>query len=259
MNITQEKFKIQYNNEQKLLIDIFQFKKEEIYLKGSSIIANIHNFADYDLYSDIKRNYGTEEIYDEFHKILKNILDNENMYFLEFKIESKNSSKKWYYDNNWTYTEFNKYFVNVLYCKIDIVIFFNNRFTESSCNYYFTKPLNEKSVIIELNRGIIELKKKNNYFKILKKIYLLAKINNDINKLQYLTNIFNSDLGILYKNINNIDAIKNIQKYYNDVLTKKRIETNLFDINYPLNYKNEYNKQKKILNIEAKKIYNEIV
>jgi hypothetical protein len=261
MDITQKKENIEYNDIQKKLLNIFKFNKEEISIKGSSNIKAIKNFADYDFYTKITRNYGSSETYDEFHKILKNILDNSNLYFIEFKMETNKGKKiRFYYNENFSYKEFNKYFDdNLNFCKIDIV-YFSSYFIECSCIYDFNTPkLDENTYIKNLKKDITELKKENNYFKILKKMYLIYKVKNDFNKIEYLTKIFNSNLGLVYKHINNIDAIDIVKKYYNDPLTKKRIEHNLNEIGFKQQeVEKQYITEKKNLNEEAKKIYNQI-
>lgn len=258
MDINQEKNKSTYNEEQKFLIKLFKFGVEDIELKGSSIKQNIKFFSDYDFFTQIKRNYDIEEIYDEFHKILKNILDNDNTYFIEFKLQKNNGDKiRWFYNDTFNFNNFSKDFNNVDYCKIDIILYSDNRFIDASSIYNFNnKIITNEEYIKNINDDIKELKKENNYFKILKKLYLLYITKNDYNKIEYLQKIFNSELGLIYKNINNIDAIEIIKKYYNDAKTKKKIEVNLKDINYPYNYESEYKKQKIKLNEAGKKYYN---
>jgi hypothetical protein len=144
---------------------------------------------------------------------------------------------------------------------MDIVYFSpdNNIFIEASCNYNFNKkPQSDEELKKELEQNITELKKDNNYFKVLKKLYLLSLSKNDTNKIELLKSFFNSDIGSIYKNISNINAIKIVQKYYNDALTKKRIETNLINLNYPQNYQKEFNKNYKIINDASETLYKQI-
>jgi hypothetical protein len=60
----------------------------------------------------------------------------------------------------------------------------------------------------QINDDISDLKKDKNYYKILKRYFLKSKINNDQIVMNQLINVFNSDLGKIYKDINNIDAIE---------------------------------------------------
>jgi len=262
MNIVEEKNNIDYNDDQKLLLNIFRFDKEEIHIKGSSNIKNIKIYADYDFYSRIKRKFNIDEIYNEFYKILSNILDNNDLYFIEFKIENNKKKIRFYYDEDFSFKKFSENFKNIKFCKIDIVIYSEkeHRFIDSSCIYDFSN----KKIISEdyediINDEIKNLKKDKNYFKILKRLYLLFKLKKNNNKIEILNKIFNSDLADLYKNINNITVIETVNKYYNDALTKKRIEHNLLEINYPINFNEQFKSDKKKLNTESKKIYDYII
>lgn len=261
MEITEQKNKINYNDDIKKLINIFKFKNSELSLKGSSSLSAIDYYSDYDFFTQIRANYSTDEIYDEFSLILRKILDNQDCYFIEFKLQNINGSKnKWFPNSRFNNKDFDKLFSNKTdYCKIDLVYFSDNRFIEASCIYkFYGENLTEQEYIKQIEKDIKDLKKENNFFKILKRLYSIYKIKNNENKLLLLTDIFNSKLGQIYKNLSNIDAINLVKKYYNKPLTKKRIEINISDLGYPQNYEKEYSKQKTELNKEAKKIYNEI-
>jgi hypothetical protein len=252
MELIQEKSKMEYDEIQKKLIKIFQFNKENIILQGSSIVKNIRYFSDYDFITNIKRNYGINEIYDEFHKILKTIFDDTSLYFIEFKLQTNDNKKiRWFYDDNFNKNDFIQKFNNVAFCKIDIIVFYDNIFREASCIYNF----NSKSDYVNnILKDIKEFKKDKNYFKVLKRIYLIEKLKNDKNNISLLNDVFNSELGLLYKNISNIDTIETIKKYYTDSLTKKRIDVNLSEIKYPINFKEKYNVDKNKLNKNSKEL-----
>jgi len=256
MDLLQEKFPIQYNEDVKKLISIFKFKSMPIDLRGSSSLANINFYADYDFYTKINANYNTNEIYDEFNKILRSILENENTYFIEFKIQSKSGKKyKLFPNDNFKLSVFSKHFnINTDFCKIDIILFSNNRFIEASCIYsFYGEKLTKKEYLIQLEEDISELKKEKNYFKILKRMFSIYKIKGNENKIKLLLQVFNSNLGNIYKKISNVEAIDIIKDYYNsEALTKKRIEVNLDELDYN---KSKFDKMKKELNDEAKKIY----
>lgn len=265
MEITEIKQKGDYNDDVKKLMDIFKFDKINLELKGSSALKIIDYYADYDFFTEIKYNYSVSDIYNEFARILKNILQNKDTYFIEFKIQDlKDKKEKWYPNDKFTFKEFQKEFNdNVDFCKIDIVYFSDDKiFIESSCIYKFSnEKMNKDDYLKQVNDDIKTLKKENNYYKILKRSFLKFKINNDQNKMNQLINVFNSDLGKIYKDINNIDAIELIKEngYDKEALTKKRIEVNLDEIKYYANYQNQYTKNKKDLNQKAKKIYKDLV
>ena len=217
MNITQTKARGEYNDDIKKLIDIFKFQKNEINLKGSSSISVMDYYADYDFFTQIRANYTKDEVYNEFSLILRRILENQECYFMEFKLQNIDGSKHKYYPNDkFKETNFN-FSKDTDFCKIDLIYFSNNRFIEASCIYkFYGEKMTEKEYINNIEKDISELKKEKNYYKILKRLYSIYKIEKNENKLVLLTNIFNSELGKTYKDINNIDAIQSIKKYYNN-------------------------------------------
>ena len=259
MDLLQEKQPFQYNEDIKKLISIFKFRNLEIELKGSSSLANIHFYGDYDFYTRININLSAEEVYDEFNKILRSIIENNNTYFIEFKIQNKDGSKfKFFPNDNFKLSVFAKHFnKNTDYCKLDIVYFSNNRFIEASCIYsFYGKKLTPKEYIKELELDVEDLKKENNYFKILKRLFSIYKIKGNQNKIDLLIKVFNSNLGQDYKKIANVEAIDLVKEYYNkEALTKKRIEVNLDELGYN---KKAFSKMKQMLNRESKKIYKEL-
>lgn len=259
MEITQLKPKINYNDAVKKLINIFEFKNEEIGLKGSSSLEIMDYYADYDFFVTIKHNWNVEEVYDEFNLILRTILENKDCYFIEFKLEQNSVKKRWFYSQTFKFNDFKKWFVKGIdFCKIDIVYYWEKKFIESSCIYKFGKDsMTKQDYINKLKLDIKELKKEKNYFKILKRLFGIYKLEGNDSKMNILVNFFNSEYGKKYVDINNINAIELI-KPYKDALTKQRIELNLYEIGYPLNYEKHYKKMVKEINTQAKKIYNNI-
>lgn len=265
-NLDNKKPRIQYNDDVKNLFSIFQIDdKNLIDIKGSYSNKNIYNYGDYDFFTkNYTANYTNLEIFEDYRHLLRNIIENINCYFIELKIQQLDgTNKKWLPNQLFKFNQFDNIFNSETeFIKIDIVYFSpkTNNFIEASCNYNFHKKnQSDNEAKKEINQNIEKLKKEKDYFKILKRLYLLSMINNDNNKYELLTNFFNSEIGSYYKEITNIEAIELIKKYYgNDALTKKRIETNLTNINYPLNYSKLYNERKKILNDKALKIYKEI-
>lgn len=262
MEITEKKQRMEYNDDIKKLIKIFEFKKEGVSLKGSSSLSVMNYYADYDFFTLIRSNYSISEIYDEFSRILRSILENTDTYFIEFKIQQLDGKKfKWFPNEKFNSKNFENIFnKSTDYCKLDIIYFSNNRFIEASSIYkFYGKQLNEKEYLKEIEEDIKELKKEKNYYKILKRMFLIYNIKGNTNKIELLTNVFNSELGRIYKNINNIDAINLVKKFYgDDVITKKRIEVNLSDIQFYSNYEKQYEKEKKELNKKAKEIYDKL-
>ena len=164
MEITEIKQKGDYNDDIKKLMDIFKFDKINLELKGSSALKIIDYYADYDFFTQIKYNYSVSEVYAEFSRILKNILENKDTYFIEFKIQDLDEKKeKWFPNDKFTFKEFQKEFNdNIDYCKIDIVYFSDEKiFIEASCIYKFSSEaeMKQEDYFKEVNDEIKILKK----------------------------------------------------------------------------------------------------
>jgi len=253
-----------YNDDVKKLISIFGIDdKNMILVKGSYSNPHLYYYGDYDLYVNFKGSYSRKELYEKFALILRIITENTNTYFIELKIQQLNGDKvKWFPNTYFNFSDFDKAFnYETEYIKIDIVYFspINNDFTEASCNYHFNEKNNDvNDTIDEINEEIKELKKQHNYYKVLKRMYIIYLIKNDKNKIELLNKFFNSEYGMMYKQITDIQAIMLVKKYYNDSYTKKRIEVNLNNMKYPINFKTMFNKNVKALNNEALIIYKNI-
>jgi len=260
----EKKPRLNYNDDVKKLIKLFGIDdKNIIMVKGSYSNPHLYYYGDYDLYVNFKGTYSRKELYEKFCVILRNITENTNTYFIELKIQQLNGDKiKWYPNEYFNFSDFDKAFnYKTEYIKIDIVYYspINNDFTEASCNYHFNEKNNDvDNTIDDVNNEIKELKKNHNYYKVLKRLYIIYLINGDKNKIEILNKFFNSNYGLIYKQLADIQAIILVKKYYNDSYTKKRIEVNLNNMKYPINYKSLFNTNIKLLNKEALHVYKNI-
>jgi hypothetical protein len=231
MNILERKERYNYSQEISKLFNKLQFKNFPIELKGSSNLKSQHYFSDYDLMSIINKKISVLSAYKEFKKILKNIENSDNYYFIEMKLETTDGQKKkWFLDDKFDYDSFKKYYDKINFFKIDIILWENNIFTESSCLYFFTFDKSVENYEKSLRDDIDELEKEGKYYKVLKRKFNLYKIKNDKSNLLKLTKIFNSELGELYRKKSNLEAIKLLYYNYDDNLTNERILLNLNEI-----------------------------
>jgi hypothetical protein len=259
MDILQKKDKSDFDNDLKDVIKVLRFKNVPMELKGSSSLKSQLYFSDYDLFTNIMLNYGVNEVYDEFRKILNNVISSYDLYFIEFKLQTKKGKKyRWHPNDEFKFEDFKKAFKDLDFAKIDIVLRTTNIFIEVSCIYKFSQEeLPSEDYISGLKKDIKELKKEDNYYKVLKRLFNIFKVEGDSHNIEVLTRVFNSELGKQYKKISNLEAIQSLKEYYKDADTKKKIEINLSDIKEPQN-ENNLKKYKSELNQKAKKIYNNL-
>jgi len=241
-----------------------QFDDNKILFKGSSAYKTQYFFSDYDLYSLITKKYKAEDAYNNIKKILDFIIsDNKkNLYFIELKIQQNNGSKfKWYPNDTFDKKTFVKYFSNVDFIKLDIIIYYEYRFTELSVNYQFNNNVNgESDYVASLEKNINELKKEDNYYKILKRLFGIFKAQNKKEQLIILTKFFNSENGNMYQVTSNLEAINKILKEYDDKPTHDKININLKYIKHPgiTDFEETAQNNMKIINKKAKIIYDSL-
>jgi hypothetical protein len=119
--------------------------------------------------------------------------------------------------------------------KMDVIGLVNNsRYTDFSVIYQFRigdKILNDEPLKIDqsLKENIIGLKEEGNYFKVLKRMFALAKFQGDTVALEELHNVLNSDLGRLYQIAGDIGTLKDLLENHPDApLDKVRFEVDQF-------------------------------
>lgn len=201
---------------------LFKYVKSIPILKGSASKQIFKYFGDYDFMTLINKPKSCKELYDNFNDIFNRIKQNGNSFFIEFKIQYKNGSKKKFYPNNKIKLSDYKNFNQIDFLKIDIVFFSNQEFTEASCLYIIKNSNddteNTEQILKDLIKDVKELKKEKKYFKMLKRFYTIFT---NIPKMpsQYiyeLINLLNSEYGAMYQQEARIDAYLLFDKYYKD-------------------------------------------
>jgi len=241
MNILRLKNKsLDYSKEIMQIVDLLAINKKNINIVGSSAIKSILFPNDYDCYELIKtKQYKT--IAKKIQNNIKLLMNKNNIYIGDIKFGEINQSPI-----RWKITDILKGHKDTYLLedalkdnkmnKIDIVALINGVYKDISVVYEFKDKMDEKElkhkIIINLKSDISELYKQKNYYKILKRIFSIEKLNN-INApiLNTLIHIFNSDLGIL----NNVSSdISTLLYLYENI---KHLNQN--KINYEIdNFKN---------------------
>ena len=197
----------------------------------------------------------------KIENILKEMNNDENNYFIEMKIEYNDKNKLKIFEYNDIKNLSIEDYENVNIIKLDYIVKFDYEFVEVSMIYNFSNTkISKRQLINHYNDDIKELKKDNNYFKVLKRIFSIKRLdfNNNKDDLVKLTKFFNSNFGKMYKIISNLKTIKILLDNYNNKKIIKQVINNLKIYNiYNIEEINKYiNKYSKIYNKEAKAIYN---
>lgn len=210
-------------------IKSLQFKNNHIDLLGSGGLASQEYSSDIDLFSLIESKETRNSVNKEIKNILYNTTKNENMYLIEIKIQYKDDTKEKFYKIN--DFKLNKSLKEVDFIKIDYVIFISNIFKELSIIYSFNKLIDVKQIQNKLKEDIKELYKEGNYYKVVKRLFSLYKIEQkNIPLLVIMTKFFNSNIGKLYQQVSQLKAIKLLKQHHNTDDINNKIKVGLIDL-----------------------------
>ena len=95
-------------------------------------------------------------------------------------------------------------------------------------NYWFGRI--DKNIKKEVNKDIIELTKEGYYYKIVKRLFTISKIDKDYPKALKLSRYLNTNIGDEYRTLSNLKAIETLLEHYDDEETKILIRKSLFNL-----------------------------
>ena len=228
---------------------------------GSYSLESQRNAGDIDIDVYIEGRIEYDFVVREMKKIIKNIDDNDDIYFIEFKIQYKDGKKKKFFADQIDSIEIPKEdFNKIEYLKIDLVIFLVDSFKEMSINYWLNP--NKHDVEKSIKEDIQEQVKEGNYYKAVKWSFSLAKFLNDKPKGLMISEFLNNYTGSEYFILKNLKAIKLLLENYDDPLIRKRIRVNLINYKIPPKVSTVYKMipylEKKV-NKEAKKYFYDVL
>ena len=224
------------------IVKKLKYKNYKINLAGSAKLQSQRYFSDYDFNTIIKRKYKPTTIYNEFVRILANT----DLYFIEFKIEYLDGTKKKIHD----ISKLKKNMLNnINYVKIDYVLWFDYHFKELSIIYVFNQT---KFNVDDIKQDYEDFVSDGNNYKALKRLFSIYKITKNKIEAVKLTKFFNSKYGKLYElnsNLKTLLLIKDVKEF------KQKIKINLkfLKLNPDVNINEEIVKNDLILNNEGKK------
>jgi hypothetical protein len=275
MNITDKKPKYTYDDLVKFIITHFQIGRNPLELVGSSSLQSQKYPSDFDLITSVSNKTNSETFFNNINSWTEIIDENPNLYFIELKIQTKKGEKFRYfnYDLPINYSDFKTKYKNVAsrkagpvpspsggeldFIKLDLIAYIDNIFKDVSIIYSFGEPPTTIQKLKKLNEDMEQFKKENNWFKVLKRLFVYYSIKDNKRITLYLNEIFNSKLGELYAIINNIKTIEILMEYYDSPDIETKVLLNLKEIGL---YKDRDNLGKikqdyeEILNKNSKKV-----
>ena len=124
-------------------------------------------------------------------------------------------------------------------------------------NISFPFPITKKELEKVLRKDIDDKLAHHKYFKVLKRLFSLyktqgEKVGDNQKKINNLTNIFNSELGMKYAVMSNLETIELLLSHYNDPFTKNLVKLNLERLGVSNNIKENLKELSDYVNSEAK-------
>lgn len=218
-------------------IKTLKYNSNPILLLGTAGLESQQYYSDFDLFSKVSNKESPDKIYNRIMKIIHKMDSFNDTYFIELKLETSKSKKKFHTIEEINKVDFEKFHKDLDFIKLDYVIRVNNKFIELSIIYSFKKKLDDDDELFKsISNDINELKKEGNYFKSLKRIFGIYNNKRVKNKLKnttkyiYLSKFFNSEYGKLYADTANLKAIKLLLDHYDDKETIKRVLLNLKEL-----------------------------
>jgi len=204
------------------------FAGEKITVIGSFSLESQRNAGDIDLDIYIQGKIDYDFVQKEMLKIVKNLDENDKMFFIELKIQYKNGQKiKYGADKIDDIKIPSQNFSSVEYMKIDTIIYYDGNFKEMSINYWLNPK--KKDVVKEIEKDIILELNDKNYYKVIKRFFSIAKVKNDRPTGLLISEFLNNRTGEEYKLLSNLKAIKLLLENYDDPAIRQMVRVNLIN------------------------------
>jgi hypothetical protein len=219
MDITQER---KFPQDTLLFVDAVQWDDAtQIQLLGTGSQQAQQYPSDIDLFSAIRNTSVDDiaEIYDHVDTIFENTNAIGDMYFIEFKLQNVDGSKQKWFNTDLSQSDLANAVppgATIDFVKMDYVIFMRDRnmFTELSTIYSFSAMPPVRQLIEKIRSDFYGYYKDGNYYKSLKRMYSIYKLQDKKEKLVELSTLFNSNTGYKYSLASNLKAIKLLLAYH---------------------------------------------
>jgi len=218
-----------FNAEERKIIDRVQFLNYEPLVVGSYSIKSQRYSSDIDALALITGQKERNKFNEYLQDMLRRIELEDDMFFLEFKIQYNDGSKIKFFNSekvNIPQKDFNK----IYFMKLDLIVFLDGVFKEFGMNYYFHYP---DDLVGDMLKDIKQFKKEGLYLKVLKRYFSIAKVKGDKVQANFISKFLNSHSGRDYELLNNLKTIIILLENYGEDLRVRdmvRVELNRLGI-----------------------------
>lgn len=245
MDITKKTQEHQYNENVKSLIHLISHTKAEPEIMGSASMK--FNYAsDYDLFTVVTTNLTFPKLKHDTRELFLNMATGikqhkDEIYFIEFMcgVDKEGKSLKWTLDEIIKGRKDEYSFYNVLdkrsIIKIEVVGYIDSKFIPMSNVFEFKtsdgKGINQAKTTLDtvdsLKKEVKKYHEKKIFMKVLKRLFIISLVEKNISLSEKLIDIFQSDIGKIYKVKSDVDAMKRVLELYDDKTTINRIHDNI--------------------------------
>lgn len=255
----------EFDRDAQKYISYFELPGMQLKIKGSSVYKNLLYRSDYDILISVKIGRPAAEVFNHLRSSLEKIEKDTNTFFIELKLQTKDDQKiRFYHKDVFSFSDFEKYYAQLKFFKVDIVICVKDMLWEASAVYSMMPESEIKfdDLVKDIKKDMEEYRAEGQYYKVLKRVFSLNVLYQNIADAEFLIRIFNSKLGKLYERICNMKAIELLYTYYStDSKALEKIDKNLKLIHEPDDIKTLHkniDKYYRSLNRDAKKIYDKM-
>ena len=227
--ITERKYP---TSEEYPLVKAFSLNDRRPRLIGTAGLKSQLYTGDYDFTMDISE-LPRDAVFSGLSDVVARIASDENMYFVEMKIQSNSGKKERIYRGaEYSHSFFSRIpFDDIDFIKVDVVFRkeASNEFFDASCMYGMGKEEVGENAdderLKELEQDFGELVSEGKYWKALKRLFSMMRIKNEEPETSIqLVKLFNSETGKLYQITSQLKAVQTL-KWELDKTLKLRVST----------------------------------
>lgn len=227
--ITERKYP---TSEEYPLVKAFSLNDRRPRLIGTAGLKSQLYTGDYDFSMDIS-DLPRDAVFSGLSDVVSRIASDENMYFVEIKIQSNTGKKERIYRGaEYSHSFFSRIpFDDIDFIKVDVVFRkeASNEFFDASCMYGMGKEEvgenAEDERLKELEQDFGEMVSEGKYWKALKRLFSMMRIRNEEPETSIqLVKLFNSETGKLYQITSQLKAVQTL-KWELDKTLKLRVST----------------------------------
>jgi len=245
-------------------VAVLKLNNSPVVQLGTSSFRTQQYFSDYDLLSPIaNRDLTADKICRELQRILKSIIDMDDIWFIELKIQNRDGSKEKFFPQdaaNLDCARVGKAIKEIDYIKIDAVIYIRDtgKLTELSIIYAFQDVPADEILINTISQDYKHYRSVGNPYKALKRLFSVYRLEGNKDKMVELSSLFNSATGKLYSLSSNLKAVKLLlESGVEGKNLGEKVRVNLQDVSNtigkPLRTEREIDRAIKALDAQIKK------